>query len=936
MRRRPSPSNFQYGELAPWLDGISNDVTQNAGRTVENFIVRKSGAASRRPGTFFVREAQNSAKTTVLIPVTIDADQSFVLEVGDTTINFFRQSDHSLVEAEDGLPWSAGEVSALRWAYVASEKALYVAHSKHPLHKIFFVGGGSPWEHEVVDMWTQPPWVLAHNSQKRVFLLDGFLDEPEEVQANINPSKQIEFFHGVYHGNNYAGLTRFYEEGETSSSKGQIIVSPEGKIWSGTVEDEGFNAVAAAQDFTGTRHHRRLFATNQQGRIMLPTESGALWSSEDHGLTWASHTLVAKAGTEHFDVVGYSADNNSWRAIHNKAGGALQAFYSADGYSSWLSVAAPFASGVRGEIGGLIGENNLWVAWTRQGAGGVESGTILTASTGQIAQGFSVSYQGVGIQDVAYGTPGGQPYWLAITASQGNTHVLASSQGDAGVGLAWTTVASPGARFDQIAWTGSRFIAIEGSPSGTIWWSSDRKGDYWAPHADSPWGDPGMDNLNVLVSSGTLKGQPVFGASGTYPSVIAVNEGRLTIAASVNKPSHIWGSKTGHWQNFFLGETAEKAFEYEIAGSDNVDIQWIVGGNELVVGTRTAEGVLRGERGIGITPTAAAFLWQSNFGSRPLQPVRVGDHIIFAQRGGEVIRGFVPAAGTEAWKSPDLTAVADHIAEGGVTEIDYQDDPFSLIWFVRADGQLLSCTFDGTRAAWSRHVTYTKADGGALTQSAIESIAVVPTSGNEDEVWMIVNRTIGGSTKRYIEYLDKQKFGSLADAHCVDSGVEVSSGVNVSTVGGLTHLSGQEVDATIDGNYVASGLVVSGTGTITLPVPGKQIHAGLRYPSYLQTMRPDPGSPWGAGVGLSQYPRAMQLWVHESIGGAVGPTVSITEALSYGEALSYDTATDLTTDILAPNFPGDWGRDNYMWVVMTDPLPITVVAYARDVEVGDD
>jgi hypothetical protein len=373
-----------------------------------------------------------------------------------------------------------------------------------------------------------------------------------------------------------------------------------------------------------------------------------------------------------------------------------------------------------------------------------------------------------------------------------------------------------------------------------------------------------------------------------------------------------------------LGDLANDAWQYKLTGDRNVDIQWIMGGTELVVGTRTEEIVLRGEPGLGITPNGVQALKQSTFGSANVKPVRIHDTIIFVQRGGEVIRGYAPSAGTKAWASPDLTYFAGHITDGGVTQLAHQDDPQTILYALRRDGTLLALTYHPPNVvAWSRIVT----DG------TFESIAVVPTSGAEDEIWAIVNRTVGGSTKRYIEYFDPLNVASKTAAHYVDSGVSVTAGSTFATMGSLTHLAGELVDVLINGNVWLSGLTVAASGTIafTTGYSGTTAHAGLPYTSKLQTMRSDYRSPHGSGAGLNRRTSNTLLWVHDSLGGYMGPTYTLaTEAV-----IALSSTALLTTDIVSVNFPGQFDRDNYLWLVVTQPTPFEVVGLLADSESGD-
>jgi hypothetical protein len=65
----------------------------------------------------------------------------------------------------------------------------------------------------------------------------------------------------------------------------------------------------------------------------------------------------------------------------------------------------------------------------------------------------------------------------------------------------------------------------------------------------------------------------------------------------------------------------------------------------------------------------------------------------------------------------------------------------------------------------------------------VESVAVIP-GVSEDEVWIIVNRTINGATKRYVEYFKPRDWGSDdTDCFFVDSGLTFDGGDAVTITG---------------------------------------------------------------------------------------------------------------------------------------------------------
>ena len=123
--------------------------------------------------------------------------------------------------------------------------------------------------------------------------------------------------------------------------------------------------------------------------------------------------------------------------------------------------------------------------------------------------------------------------------------------------------------------------------------------------------------------------------------------------------------------------------------------------------------------------------------------------------------------------------------------------------------------------AWHHHTT----DG------LFEDVAVIPVS-DHDQVWFIVKRTIGGATKRYIEYL-ADDFEDQEDCWFVDCGLKYD-GAGATTFTGLDHLKGKTVSILADGAVMPDATIAS--GTFTLDSAASVVIAGLPYTSILEPM----------------------------------------------------------------------------------------------------
>jgi hypothetical protein len=877
MRTRPSPRSFGGGELAPWLDGITSEVTAKGCRTLENFIVMKQGPITRRPGTFYVNEVKTSANAhTVLVPVTINDDNSYVLEVGDAYIRFYK--NHVQVSLtgsayEVTSPWSTGDVTDLRWAYIPDEKAVYFTHPSYAMRKLAWTSDAS-WALATVELMAIPKMIIQEGAGRRMVSEDGLTWTRQLATISI-----ADYAKDVAYGKDVYAVINATED---------IDISDDGVTW--------------VKATPGTGISPQGIAGNSYGQfVMVDSKSGKIFTSDDDGLEWTERTNVTTGGKK-LHKVAYSYDDDGWRISGTSVG-----MYSKNGYT-WVSITET----ALGQPYNLTYDNGLWVECTYEAGVG---GRIYTSPSLTIAMSLAFSLVGQIICNIEYGGPSGAKLWVATTA---NGTIYKSN-----TGTIWSTVLTvTSAKYlYALKWMHNKFYLFG---TGQDYWVSDT-GLTWTSLTETVF--PNGTNANAAyigILSSDDNDLEWFDAADHYPKCISSHEGRLIMGPLTSKPSTLWGSKVGLLTQFCPGEFADEPWSYKISSERNVDIQWIMGGmGGLVVGTRTGEGVLMGSEAEGITPNTAQFRWQSTFGSDNVQPVRVHDHIIFAQRGGEIIRGFVPGAGAQAYKSPDLTQYADHIAEGGVHEFDHQDDPQTIVYAVRHDGTLLALTFETGAIAWSRIVT----DG------MFESVAVIPTSGAEDEVWAVVKRNIGAasSTVRYIEYFDTLKVASKNAAHFVDCGYENAACASATVFANvLTQLQGETVDVLVNGNIVEHGRVVTATGTLTITTPGATyIHAGLPCPAYAQTMRMETGSAWGAGMGLSQRNANLLAWVHDTMGGEYGPELSLTEAVAF------TSASDLTTDLIEVNFPGTWDRDGYIWCIQRDPLPMTIVAVAPDIEVGD-
>jgi hypothetical protein len=324
----------------------------------------------------------------------------------------------------------------------------------------------------------------------------------------------------------------------------------------------------------------------------------------------------------------------------------------------------------------------------------------------------------------------------------------------------------------------------------------------------------GIDSsaYTAWASGGTVY-ECVYGTADNCPSCGTFFEQRLALAGSNNNPQTLYLSYSGDYDNFELGTPDDNAIEYTLV-SDRVDrIFWLMGFEFLVVGT------IGGVWKVGAT-TSGDPLTQTNItakkqvaiGSKNIEPEVVSDVLLWVSGLGQSLQQFAFSLEKDKWVGLDMTRIAKHIAVGstlalsGFTDMDYQKEPLPILWCIRADGQLIGLTYETQEDvyAWFR----------AVTDGSFESVAVISQENEEDQVWVTVNRTIDGSTKRYVEYFKPMNFYSeIKDAFFVHSGLTYDGGASA-TVTAITNASPCVVTLSASHGVTASKkLKFTGTGT---------------------------------------------------------------------------------------------------------------------------
>ena len=449
---------------------------------------------------------------------------------------------------------------------------------------------------------------------------------------------------------------------------------------------------------------------------------------------------------------------------------------------------------------------------------------------------------------------------------------------------------------------------------------------------------------NTITIVGTLNATDewslgAFSETTGFPRACAFYEQRLVFAGTTSQPQALFFSVAGDFENMTESDTDSSAMNYTIGSNQVNRILYLASARSMVVGTTGGEFVVRASgTDEPITPTNIQIKQQATYGSADVQPVQAGSYTLFVQRAKRKLRELGYVYDTDAYQAVDLTILADHVSENGLVELAYQQEPFSLVWATTGDGRLIGMTYrrEEQVVAWHQHKlggTFTSG-GTTYNHGFVENIAVIPGELNQDNLYMVVKRTINGATRRYVEILSDIDFGTdIQDAIFVDSSLTYS-GSSTSSLSGLDHLEGQTVSVLEEGAAHPDKTVAS--GSISTDRVTTKAQVGLGYTSTLKTVRLEAGSASGTAQGKIKKIHSVIIRFFRTVGCSVGTSLDNTDTIPFRDSSDpTDTAVPLFTGDKTIEAQPSWDTEGSIVVKQTQPLPMTIVGIYPRVVVQD-
>jgi hypothetical protein len=276
----------------------------------------------------------------------------------------------------------------------------------------------------------------------------------------------------------------------------------------------------------------------------------------------------------------------------------------------------------------------------------------------------------------------------------------------------------------------------------------------------------------------------VFNSSNNYPGAVSYFEQRRVFAGTINAPQTMWMTRTGTESDmsYHIPLQDTDRINFRVAAREANTIRHLVPLTQLLALTSAAEWRVSPVNSDVISPTTISVRPQSYVGANNVQPSIVNNTVVYCSARDGHVRELGYSWQASGFVTGDLSLRATHLFDNfDITDMCYSKAPQPLLWFISSTGSMLGLTYipEQQIGAWHQHET----DGDFESCTAV-------AEGAEDRLYVIVKRTIGGNTKRYVERFASRQVGELKDCFFVDSGLTFNgtntTATTVTVTGGTT------------------------------------------------------------------------------------------------------------------------------------------------------
>lgn len=799
--------SFSAGELTPLMSGRVDFEKYRTGLSISrNFFVDFRGGVSTRPGTEFCGMALGQDSPPVPIPFVFNAEQTYMLEVGDGYMRviqdgaYLLEDDFAITVGTNtstlsltipGAGYAVGDIISFNTVVgfdrtnginALEGRALYVLSAVGDVYTF-----GDPASHVPVNSTTWTAFVSG--SAARVYTVDA--PWAADVLYELVYSQSADIITVTHPDYQEYKIQRF----------GQIDWRIEPKTYGSSLAQPSGLVVAAVNNPGTTEQFYYIYAvtavdtdTNEESVVSTVAVVNAALDQNTgvaNQLAWDAVPGLAYNIYE-AERAPQGSENSTGPWFFSFIGRALSPPWTDNNIAPDSSIVPPtnrnpFQSG---EFSDVIVLN--------EGFGYISAAALITDSTGTGAT-LTVTQDSAGaITDIDVTTAG-----MDYTAP--TIEIIETDTVD-GTGLV-------------VSWAGTWQSFGGGSIPATNSITITTPGThYHVPYVTfEVVGAPGayadgfgyIECVNGVPTTLRILAQPFVGGSTAgvtltitpvdtlpgerFPTSLATARAQLSgqtnpalntyalqrhmLAATRNQPATFWTTRPGLYGNLDTSFPSQPndALTGTIVGPEVNNIRSLTPMTYGIVAltARGAYQISGGSPGAALSPTNITAQAQAFSGASTLQPLRVGYNLIYETPRGYEIRDISYNFYLNIYTGDTISALSEHLFRGRhIRQWAWAEEPFHLAWAVRDDGILLNLAYVKAEkvAGWTR----------ADTQGSFKGVAVIPESGQDAPYFVVRRRAANGAYYYFMERLAGRFFGENYGLNiapdpevpwCVDCGV---------------------------------------------------------------------------------------------------------------------------------------------------------------------
>lgn len=875
-------ASFGGGEISPAMYGrVDDSKTQTGLARCRNFIVEPQGPVRRRGGFKLVNKAKYANKPCALIPFTFSVTQTVVLEIGDKYIRF--HSSGGTVLNTDGqpyeieTPYSSDDVMDLE--FCQSNDIITLTHVKYPPKELRRYGA-LDWR--LVDIAFLPS-----------------LSAPTGVAVTTKYGSSVEDkFKGLF-VKKYVVTACNEDDSEESASSVSVSIDCT------PTADGAYNTITW-KAVEGADHYR------------VYRSEGGVYSfvGQTDELSMVDDNISADSGITppKYDDTFNTTGSITKVTVTNQG----------DGYASW------------GKITSLSLNGFAFSVTRTSSSSGAKYPTITAKIIDKKGEGSGAKVSVITTNDYSWADVGGES---TVTEYYSTTYMVGAVLLSGGQSYQepalrfevshddkkYTTDGVPKdskidskVQFKLSDANSVRLVISDSTGSGAELTPVVTDGKITGVKIET--GGSGYTNPTITaIDSGEGAGatfSSTVSTGGDYPGCVTYFEQRRCFAGTPNRPQHIWMTKTGTESNmsYSLPTQATDRISIRVAAQQANRILHLVPMAYLLLLTADAEWRVSPLNSDAITPDSISVRPQSYVGASKVQPALVNNNLLYAaSRGGHLRElGYNYQAG--GYVTADISLRAAHLFDNlEVKDLTFSKAPYPILYAVSSNGDLIAYTYVPEQQVGAFSVFE--------TQGEFEACCCV-SEGNEDVLYCVIRRSVGGETHRFIERMSELIVADRKD-YCFLDCAGTYSGEAKTEISGLTWLEGEEVSILADG-YVVPDQVVK-DGKITLDEPAQIVHVGLSYTSELQTvpiaMQLQDGS---FGYGHRKNITGVTFRLNQSAAVSAGPSFDMLREMPARGTEPMGAASNLFEGEKDLSVTGLWNSEGQICVSQSLPLPIRI------------